>query len=185
MKKLTQEKRLEYWKYQSAALSFDHAKEVADYLISNKGHALNYQLITSLYILYGRPFKQRKKFRLSEDIVPHDYLEEHSFLLGLRDKTFAHIDIVGLPEKDISQLNKILLIVKENMARAVTASLLPQGYNITRIRDLCAMLLDKCNTKAGEILREAINGTDLRDSTYEVDLRDGERDMLKSVDDKS
>jgi len=182
MKKLTLEMRLEFWKYQIAALSFDHAKEVTDFLISNEGHPLSYQLITSIYILYGRPFKQRKIVRLSENIVPHDYLEEHSFLLSLRDKTFAHIDIDGLPEKGISKLNKISLKQRGNNIHAATASLLPQGCNIENIKNLCAILLDKCNMKAGEILREAINDTDLHDLTYEVDLRDGERYLLRLVD---
>lgn len=181
MKKLSQDERLEYWKYQCAALNFDYAKEVADYLISKEKSNLIYQLITSLYILYGRPFKQRKKFRMSEEIVPHEYLEEHSLLLSLRDKLFAHVDIEGLPEKDISQLSKILLIVRGNNAQVAMASLLPQGYNFEKIRALCKILHDICNTKAGEILIYSINGNHLPDLTYEIDLTEGERYLIKLV----
>jgi hypothetical protein len=179
MKKLPQDKRLEYWKYQCAALSFDYAKEVADYLISEEKNNLMYQLITSLYILYGRPFKQRKKLRISEDIVPQEYLEEHSLLLDLRDKVFGHIDIDGLPEKDISQLSKILLKVSGNIAQPAIASLLPHGYNFEKIRDLCKNPHDICNAKAGEILTDSINGTQIPDLTYEIDLAEGEKYLIK------
>jgi len=182
MKKLTQNERLEYWKYQCAALSFDYAKEVADYLISKENNDLIYQLITSLYILYGRPFKQRKKFRISEDIVPQEYLEEHGLLLDLRDKTFAHVDIDGLPEKDIGQLNKIKLEVRGNRAQAAMASLLPHGYNFEKIRDLCAILHGICNAKSGKILINSINGTHLPDLTYEIDLSAGDRYLIKLVE---
>ena len=181
MKKLSQDKRFEYWKYLCAALSFDYAKEVADYLISQEKNDLTYQLITSLYILYGRPFKQRMKFRISTDIVPQEYLEEHGLLLDLRDKMFAHVDIDGLPDKDISQLSKILLKVRGNVAQAAMASLLPQGYNFEKIRDLCKILHNICNTKAEEILIYSINGTHLPDLTYEIDLTAGERYLIKLV----
>ncbi len=182
MKKLSQDRRFEYWKYQCAALSFDYAKEVADYLICGEKSSLIYQLITSLYILYGRPFKERKKFRVSEDIVPQRYLEEHGLLLDLRDKTFAHVDIDGLPEKNVGQLSKILLKVRDGVAQGAMASLLPQGYNFERIRDLCTILHDICNEKAREILIYSIDGTRLPDLTYEIDLTAGERYLMKSVE---
>jgi len=182
MKKLSQDRRFEYWKYQCAALSFDYAKEVSDYLISEEKNSLIYQLITSLYILYGRPFKQRKKFRISEDIVPQGYLEEHGLLLDLRDKMFAHVDIDGLPEKNVSQLSKILLKVRKDTAQPAMASLLPQGYKFERIRDLCTILLDVCNERSREILIYSINGTHLPDLTYEIDLTAGERYLIKLPD---
>jgi len=181
MKKLTQDERLEYWKYQCAALSFIRAKEVADYLISNENSSLIYQLITSLYVLYGRPFKQRNKVRISEDIVPQEYLTEHRLLLDLRDKMFAHIDTDGLPEKDIIQLSKILIKVRNNIAMAGMASLLPQGYNFEKIRDLCKSLYDICDAKSQTILIYAIDGSSVPDLTYEIDLSAEKVYLIKPV----
>ena len=180
MKKLTQEERLKYWKYQCAALSFLRAREVAEYLISNKKNPLTYQLITSLYILYGRPFKQRKQVRISEDIVPQEYLEEHGFLLDLRDKTFAHVDTDGLPEKDINQLSSILIRTQGGRAKAGMASLLPIGFQHERNRELCEILHDTCDEKSQEILIDAMDGyCPPANLTYEIDLSPGETYLIK------
>lgn len=170
MKKLTQNQRLEYWKYQCAALSFIRAKEVVDYLISNENSTLIYQLLTSMYVLYGRPFKQRKRVRISEDIVPSKYMEEHGFLIDLRNKMFAHVDTDGLPEKDIGQLSKILIRIEDGHAQAGMASLLPIGFRYERIRDLCQFLYDTCNRKSEETLINAMDGDYPPPGNYEVNL---------------
>jgi len=181
MKKLTQNQRLEYWKYQCAALSFLRAKEVVDYLISNENSPLLYQLITSVYVLYGRPFKQRKRVRISEDIVPSKYIEEHGFLIGLRDKMFAHVDIDGLPEKDIGQLSKILIRIEDGHAQAGMASLLPIGFQYKRTRDLCQFLHDTCDRKAEKILIEAMDGDCPPPGTYEVDLSKDDTPLIRKA----
>lgn len=182
MKKLTQDERLEYWKYLCATLSFDFAGEVAKYLISNPDHPLLYQLITSLYVLYGRPFKQQKKIRITEEIVPEEYFNEHNLLVSLRDKTFAHTDIDGLPEQEIKQLSKILMKVRNGTARYEMASFLPHGSNFERIEDLCKILHGICFEKSKEILILAINGDKLPDLTYEIDISEGEKYLIKLVE---
>lgn len=179
MKKLTQDQRLEYWKYQCAALSFIRTKEVVDYLISNKNIPLGYQLLTSVYILYGRPFKQKKRVRISEDIVPSKYIKEHGFLMDLRDKMFAHVDIDGLPEKDISQLSKIVIHIEDGSAKAGMASLFPIGFRYERISELCQFLHDTCNRKSEEILLDAMDGDCPPPGNYEVDLCRGDTYLIK------
>ena len=182
MKILTQNQRLEYWKYQCAALSFIRAKEVIDYLISNEDSPIIYQLITSVYVLYGRPFKQSGRVRISEELVPHEYSEEHSFLIGLRDKMFAHVDIEGLAEKDISQLSKILIrIIEDEHAQAGMASLLPIGFQYERTRDLCQYLCDTCDRKAEKILIEAMDGDCPPLGIYEVDVSKDETHLIKKA----
>ncbi len=170
MKKLTQNQRLEYWKYQCAALTFIRTKEVVDYLISNTNSHLEYQLLTSIYVLYGRPFKQRKQVRISEDIVPSKYTKEHGFLMDLRDKMFAHVDIDGLPEKDICQLSKILIRIEDGRAQAGMASLLPIGFQHEKIRDLCQILHDICDRKSEKILINAMETDCPPPGCYEVNL---------------
>jgi hypothetical protein len=183
MKKLPQIKRLEYWKYQCAALSFIRAKEVVDYLISNKNSTLKYQLLTSVYVLYGRSFKQRKQVRMPEDIVPPEYKDVHGFLLDLRDKMFAHVDTDGLPKKGISQLSKILIHVEDGYAKAGMASLLPIGFQYERTSKLCQFLYDTCNRKSEEILMDAMDGDYPPPGDYEVNLykKDGAHLIIKAT----
>jgi hypothetical protein len=109
MKKLPLQSRLEYWKYQCASLTFYNAKAVAESMICPEQPPLVYPLLTSLYVLYGRPFKQRKRVRVSEELVPSEYAKEHGVLIGLRDKMFAHVDTDGLPSQNIQHLSNIWL----------------------------------------------------------------------------
>jgi hypothetical protein len=181
MKKLALSERLEYWKYQCAELTFDDAQKVAEYLIEHKDHPLMYQLLTSLYVLYGRHFK-RGDSRISEDLVPPEYLNEHKLLLNLWDKVFAHIDTDGLPDRDIDHLNKVLLRVRHGKAFPAIASNLPEGFRFESIRDLCAHLSDFCHKKAEEKLCDAMDGSCPPDLDYEIDLREGDRFLIKPVE---
>jgi len=179
MKKLPLTERLEYWKYQCASLTFHNAKTVAEYLIKNKNPPLVIPLLTSLYVLYGRPFKQRKRIRISEELVPSEYMEEHSHLIGLRDKMFAHVDTDGLADKNIQHLSKIWLGYRDGGFRAGMASLFPIGFHFERTKDLCNYLHEICESKAQEILINALDGTRPSNVTYEVDLREGDRYLIK------
>jgi len=179
MKKLPLTERLEYWKYQCASLTFHNAKAVAEYLIENKRHPLQYQLLTSLYVLYSRPFKQRKQVRISEELVPSEYMEEHSYLIGLRDKMFAHVDTDGLADKNIQHLSKIWLGYRDGGFRAGMASLFPIGFHFERTKELCDYLHEICESKAQEILIDALEGIGPPNLTYEVDIREGNRYLIK------
>jgi hypothetical protein len=182
MKKLCLTRRLEYWKYQCAALTFWNAEEVARYLDGHKQSPLEYQLLTSLYVLYGRPFKQRRHVRIPDELVPTEYLEEHELLLDLRDKMFAHVDTDGLPDQDVESLSKILLRVRGGTAVAGMASLLPSGFQYQRIGELCDHLHSTCDTRSQDILHDAMDGSCPPDLTYEIDLRPDPSYLVKPVE---
>jgi hypothetical protein len=182
MKKLSLASRLECWKHLCAAFTFRDACQVAQYLSENKRHPLSYQLLTSLYVLYGRPFKQRKQVRIPEELVPSEYSTEHRFLLDLRDKMFAHIDTDGLAAHHIEQLTKIVLRVQHGKAVPAIASLLPIGFQYERIRDLSNYLHNSCDRNAQEILLDAMDGSCPADLTYELDLRADDWYLLKPTE---
>jgi hypothetical protein len=179
MKKLPLPKRLEYWKYQCAALSFHNAGEVAAFLIEHKHPPLNYQLLTSLYVLYGRPFRQRKPVRLSEDLVPAQYSEIHNYLITLRDKLFAHVDTDGRDKWSTKYLSKIILGYRDGGFKAGMAQLFSDGFQFDKVKELCDHLYDVCWEKSETILLDALDGTIPSDITYEVDLREGDRYLIK------
>ncbi len=183
MKKLLLERRLEFWKYQAAALTFKDAEEVAVYLIDHGQFPLVYQLLTSLYVLYGRPFKQRKSVCISQELVPSEYAEEHDVLMGLRDKLFAHMDTNGLVDHGISHLTKMLLRVEDGKVEYGMAGLLPIGFQYERIKELCAELYQACHERAEAIFVDAMdNGCPPANLTYEVDLREGESYLIRQAE---
>jgi hypothetical protein len=183
MRKLPLARRLEYWKYECAALTFENAAEIATYLSEHKRTPLMYPLLTSLYVMYGRSFKQRKDVRIPEALVPPEYLAEHRFLIGLRDKLFAHVDVEGLTDQKIDHLTKILLRIQGRKATAGMASRFPIGFRFQRIEALCENLYQACSEKAKEILVDAMGGSwPPENLTYEVDLRPGDSYLFKQAE---
>jgi hypothetical protein len=183
MKRLPLARRLEFWGYQHAALTFDDAAKIAVYLLDHREFPLKYPLVVSLYVLYGRPFKQRKNVRIPEGLVPSEYMEEHRFLVALRDKLFAHVDVEGLPEDGIEHLAKMVLRIEGGKAVAGMASLLPIGFQFERIKGLCDSLHQACSEKAEKILLAAMDrAPPPANLTYEVDLGPGDRYLIKQAE---
>ena len=179
MKKLPQKTRLEYWKYQYAALSFHNASEVSKFLITHKNPPLKYQLMTSLYVLYGRPFRQKASVRISEDIVPPQYSEIHEYLMILRDKLFAHVDKNAPSDWEIKHLSKILLGYRNGEFRPGFAQLFRDGYQFDNVKELCDNLNEVCHAKSEVIMLDALDGTIPPNLTYEVDISEADTYLLK------
>ena len=181
MKKVPKQTRLDYWKYQFAALTFREASKVADYLIDKRFPELQYGLLTSLYALYARPFRQLKDVRISDELVPSEYREVHDYLLILRDKIFVHVDEQAPFEWEKENLSKIWFGYRNGDFRPGFAQKLPAGFQLDKTKALCGILYEICNAKSEEIGLACMEGGALfpPELTYEVDLRDGERFLLR------
>jgi hypothetical protein len=58
-----------------------------------KEDPLFYPLVTSVYVLYGKPFKRARGVgQLGEEMIPSKYLDLHRTLLLHRDQVYAHTD---------------------------------------------------------------------------------------------
>src|SRR5205085_10671183 len=88
MKNTNPEIRIEYWKYHTAALSFEQARNVAEQLRAmQNSDPMFYPLMVSLHVFYARPFKHQKKSRnMSESLIPKYLFGAHKMVLDLRDK---------------------------------------------------------------------------------------------------
>jgi hypothetical protein len=90
---------------------FFETKQLCDFILREKinpGHPLHASLMTALHILYGRPFKQqRAEAKLSEEIIPPEFMETHNGLILMRDKIYAHTDADGPKTANKEILNKI------------------------------------------------------------------------------
>lgn len=101
--------RIEFWKLQHASSTFDQVTQLCEWILKegiDGGHPLHVPLMAALHTLYGRPFRQRKDFRIAEDLVPANYRDDHVMLLTMRDKIHAHTDADGPKTTDDDCLNK-------------------------------------------------------------------------------
>jgi len=161
MKNTKPETRIEYWKYHSAALSFEQARNVAEQLMVMKNiEAMFYPLMVSLHVFYARPFKHDKKSRqIHEDLIPNNLLSIHSMLINLRDRIFAHNDKeskVKDSETDVDLFQLVLYVANGEMKPG--AQLIFHSENhLKKIYSLCDVLYVTCMEKAYEVLMKCID----------------------------
>lgn len=105
----TIEERTAFWKFSYARSSFVDANLFAEMILKGgfePGSRIRKALSIATAVAYGRPFKQRNRVRLSDDIIPAAYQSTHEDLIVWRDKVIAHRDLDGpvAPWGFVSQL---------------------------------------------------------------------------------
>jgi hypothetical protein len=193
MEKISQDTRIEYWKNYLTAISLGRAKDAANQLFNKGKEVTNIQstaegdqnilhLLTSLYVHYARPFKQWKNLRLDEAIVPENYSDIHLKLIKIRDKMIAHFDYKVTDEIENPNLNRVVIRIRNGELTAGIASYLEDGFEFERIERLCNEIIKKCNYRNKRILEKSGTHKSQTDGFYEVDLGEGERYLLKTLD---
>lgn len=183
MKKISKSERLEYWKFLCADFSIEKAKGIASQLLKiGYDDRLFYTLLTSLYIFYGRPFKQRKPVRLSTDIIPDWFRKLHDTLILLRDKSFAHVDSDGMPEMGFDDLNRVMVRIEGATVTCGIASQIPQGLQLESVIALCDELLKKCSYHSQRIWQKSMKNWNPVNGEYEVNLDDGDGYLIKKLE---
>jgi hypothetical protein len=162
--------RAEFWKWQSASVAFEMIRDVCDYLLYHQlpvSHPIHDPLVTSIYTLYGRPFKQRAPLRLSEDIVPEQHRATHIGLITLRDKMFAHTDIDGPRMIDGRALNELTGFTLNAHTKFGITIITPE---LVSVRTLCVGLYGKAHSEAEKIWRKHMSKNRVPDGTTVVNL---------------
>jgi hypothetical protein len=85
------------WKMFYAYQCFGRAEAAAQHILDEnleQGSPLFYPLVTSVYVLYGKPFKHARGGvgKLGEEMIPSAHLDLHHQLLEHRDQIYAHTD---------------------------------------------------------------------------------------------
>jgi hypothetical protein len=162
--------RAEFWKLQSASVAFEMVRDICDYLLQHQlppSHQIHDPLITAIYTLYGRPFKQRAPLRLSKDIIPEKYRTTHFGLITLRDKMFAHTDIDGPTTIDGHTLNELAGFTRNGQTRfgiTIVTPILPS------VRELCVELYGQVHSEAGVIWSKHMSQKRVPNGTTIVNL---------------
>lgn len=170
MKSVPLADRAEFWKFQSAGTAFSMVREVCDYLLQHnlpKSDPIHDPLVTAIYVLYGRPFKQRQPLRLSADIVKKEHSPTHSFLIKFRDQMFAHTDLPGPKTVDGHPLN---FLTGETRNGRTTFGISVVTPPLPSVRDLCIDLEGKLTERAHAIWRKHISKDRVSDGMSIVNL---------------
>lgn len=147
MNEMPLEERVNLWQMLHALDCFQHVDRVCS-LIQEKaitnGHPLYHSLLTSLYVLYGRPFKKSHGVgRLPDDIVPKELRHIHDDLILHRDKIFAHTDVNGTWEEEDMNLNQVELTVQNGICSWRIRTVQPMPEKVKEFQSLCATLVKK------------------------------------------
>lgn len=161
MKNTKPEIRIEYWKYHTAALSFEQARNVAEQLMAMQNiDPMFYPLMVSLHVFYARSFKHEKKLRnISEDLIPKDLFSVHKMVLDLRDRIFAHNDKeskIKDSETDVDLFQLVLLVSNGDM-KPGSQMIFQSENNLQKIYSLCDILYVTCMEKAHDALMKCID----------------------------
>lgn len=170
MKSVPFAERAEFWKLQSASVAFEMVRDVCDHLLQHRlptSHPIHDPLVTAIYTLYGRPFKQHPPLRLSQDVVPEQHRGIHMGLITLRDKMFAHTDIDGPRTIDGHVLNELAGYTRNAQTTfgiTIVTPVLPS------VRDLCVELYRHVHSEAEAIWRKHMSKERVPDGTTVVNL---------------
>lgn len=164
--------RVEFFKYQSAAISFEMVGGACNYLIEHKllkTHPIYDSMLTSIYTLYSRPFRQRKDqgLRLETDLVPQQHRGTHSELITLRDQMFAHTDTDGPITVDGLLINELAGFTRNGSTKFGISVVTPV---LSVVLDLAVMLAKATRTRADAIWRIHMSRERVPDGTTIVNL---------------
>ncbi len=176
--------RIEFWKFQHASVTFGQVKDVCDVILKEKigpAHSLHIPLMIALHTLYGRPFKQRKDVRISEQIVPKELKDVHDSLITSRDKVHAHADVDGPRTAADNSLNKVAIFIRDSNVRCATTMIFPREIQIEKIRSLVNALSQKTQYHAEKVWKRNIKKEFVRDGDYEVNLSKSDDEFLKTL----
>jgi len=151
MKNTKPEIRIEYWKYHTAALSFEQARNVVKQLMAmNNSDPMFYPLMVSMHVFYARPFKHQKRSRnLTQDLIPNDFLSAHEMVMNLRDRIFAHNDKESRVKDSVTEVDlfQLVLVVKDWLMRLGAQMIFHSENHLQKILSLCDNLYITCMQK--------------------------------------
>ena len=145
---------------------------------------LIYTLWTAFYVLYAKPFRQRKTtgIRIDETIVPARYMQEHQELMKIRDKLVAHSDIHDFKRDDDHPVESVRLTFATDEIRPDLTIMRPSKDQFVRINNLIAAvataLLGRCDQVWGKWSGTAVL---LRSQKYHLNISRSSDDILVPV----
>jgi hypothetical protein len=135
------------WKMFYAQYCFRRAEAAAQHNLDERleeDSPLFYPLVTSVYVLYGKPFKRARGVgQLGEELIPPQHLDLHRALLQHRDQLYAHTDADAGPLADYGEVNQVRVIQTPTEMRLFAVDLHARFPLMPSVIDLCRTLQAK------------------------------------------
>lgn len=101
-------------------------------------------LIASIYVVYGKPFKQNRIIgELPDNIVPAKYRELHDNILKHCDQLYAHTDAKAFQVPDVGEANQVRFVVASGRMQLFNMRFTAGLLLLPDIVDLCRSLQEK------------------------------------------
>lgn len=169
--------RRKLWAWHYAHLSFSSCGNCCRFALKEnitKDHPIYYGLVTSVYVLYARPFiKSYGLEKLSQLIVPEDQKSLHEHLLQTRSKLYAHVDASTpyLPDGDLAIDVRIKTLKSGGLT--VEALACPSGeIDFGKIAGLTDGLLNKCRYHSLKIINRFMPDFPKHTGTFHLSITD-------------
>ena len=164
------------WKMFYAEQCFKHAQAAAEHILREKlekEHPLLYPLVTSIYVLYGRPFRSSHGVgRIEEDIIPAEHLDLHRMLLKHRDQIYAHADATGFALPDCGQANHVRVLHLPTEMRLFGTQFHARYPRMPSVIDLCRTLHEKTGYHVTKLFKRYKGRVPKRIGEYAVNVYD-------------
>jgi hypothetical protein len=135
------------WKLVYAGACFKDVENACSFIIDQKidsDHPIYHSLIASIYVVYGKPFKQSRIIgKLPDNIVPAKHRELHDNLLKHRDQLYAHADAKSFQVPDLGEANQVRFVVASGRMQLFSRRFAAGLLLLPDIGDLCRSLRKK------------------------------------------
>src|SRR5437667_2114127 len=135
------------WKMFYAYQCFRRAEAAAQHILDEhleKESPLFYPLVTSVYVLYGKPFKRARGVgQLDEELISPEHLDLHRQLLEHRDQIYAHTDADAFPLADYGGVNQVRVIQTGTEMHLFAVDFHARFPLMPSVIDLCRVLQSK------------------------------------------
>ena len=137
------------WKFFYASECFKQAAAACSYMLDNNletDSPMYYPLLTSVYVLYGKPFKRANVVgKLADDIIPPEHKNLHDTLLEHRDKFYAHTDAKSFKLPDFGDASQVRFLVLPHEMRLFGTQFRARPPFLPEVVVLCSALEKKVN----------------------------------------
>ena len=137
------------WKFFYAHECFRQSASACSYILDNNletDHPIYYPLLTSIYVLYGKPFKRANVVgKLSDDIIPPEHKTLHDTLLQHRDKFYAHTDAKSFKLSDYGDASQVRFLVLPDEIRLFGTQFRSRPPFLPEVIEICHALQTKVN----------------------------------------
>jgi hypothetical protein len=170
------------WKMFYAQQCFKRAHAVAEHILKEKlekENPLFYPLMTSLFVIYGRPFKRARGVgHLGDEMIPAQHSDLHRTLLQHRDQVYAHTDAEAFDLADFGEANQVRVLRTLMEMRLFATDFHARYPLMPSIIDLCATLQVKTGYHVDKLFNRYMGRVPQPVGEYGINVTDSNGDFF-------